>query len=107
MNISGMARNYIAKYFSSEDFLVHVSKTVERQLQEWNTSYEVIVMKVENYHWNVKIDERYYELHLTEEEIKVLQKRDPYALDRRIWKELKAQGLPIKYGDGNYLDLVL
>lgn len=107
MNISGVARSYMSRHLGEEDFLIHVSKTVERQLQEWDENYEVIIMKFSNYEWNVKIDERYYHIELSDEEVKELQHRDPYALDRKLWKELQEQGLKIVRGFGNYLDFVL
>lgn len=106
MNISGAARNYMAKYFNEEDFLIHVSKTIERQLLEWDDSYKVMIMKLENYLWTARNGINDYELELSENEIKVLQKKEPYALDRKIWNELQKQGLTILNGDGNYLDQI-
>lgn len=75
MNISGAARNYMAKYFNEEDFLIHVSKTIERQLLEWDDSYKVMIMKLENYLWTARNGINDYELELSENEIKVLQKK--------------------------------
>ncbi|GIN61790.1 hypothetical protein J27TS8_17830 [Robertmurraya siralis] len=106
MNISGAARSYMAKYFNEEDFLIHVSKTIERQLQEWDNSYKVMIMKLENYLWTARNVDNDYELLLSEHEINVLQKKDPYALDREIWNELQKQGLMILNGYGNYLDQI-
>lgn len=107
MNISGMARGYMAKHFRAEDFLIHVSKMIERQLQEWNNNYQVIIMKFDKYEWNVKIDDVYYTIDLTEDEINELKERDPYALDRKLWKDLQSQDLEILKGYGNYIDFVI
>lgn len=107
MNISGVARSYMSRHLGEEDFLIHVSKTVERQLQEWDGAYEVIIMKLENYEWNVKLGDDYFHIELSEKVIHELQHRDPYALDRKLWKDLQEQGLKIVRGYGNYLDFVL
>lgn len=38
--------------------------------------------------------------------LKFCKKKEPYALDRKIWNELQKQGLTILNGDGNYLDQI-
>lgn len=49
MNTQGFIRGMMAKNYSSEKFLVHVATTVERQLQEWNEQFEIMVAKLQNY----------------------------------------------------------
>ncbi len=97
----------MAKSHNSEEFLLHVANVMERQLKEWNDTYEVMVMKLASYELMVKEKEQYYHVHLNEQEIDTLQKRDPYGLDRKVWRELLNQGLPIIQGTGNYTGLVL
>ncbi|MFD1851414.1 hypothetical protein [Oceanobacillus bengalensis] len=107
MNINGMARGYMAKKLGGEDFLLHVGECVERQLKEWNDRYKVNIMKLADYEFVVIYEEKYYHVQLTKEEIELLQKQSPYALDREIWKELENQGLVIVRGVGNYIERVL
>ncbi|OLO28587.1 hypothetical protein BTR23_17805 [Alkalihalophilus pseudofirmus] len=107
MDINGMARAYMVRNHSSEEFLLHVANVIERQLKEWNDAYEVMVMKLENYEVVVKEKEKFYHVHLNEQEIEGLQKQGPYELDRKVWREIVNQGLPIIRGTGNYIDLVL
>jgi hypothetical protein len=107
MNMNGMARAYMARNLRIEDFLIHVAKVTERQLKEWDDEYEVILMKIANYELIIKKDEKDYLVNLSETGLHRLQKKDPFALDRKIWRELEKQGLPIMRGFGNYMDLVL
>jgi hypothetical protein len=107
MNINGMARSYMARFQSGEEFFKRVADFIERQLHEWDPNYEVFLMKFSDYELMVKNGERYYHVFVTEPELTELQKRAPYALDQKIWKELEKQGLPILKGYGNYLDSIL
>ncbi len=107
MNINGLARTYIARHKSGEEFLKHVVGIIERQLKEWDDRYEVIVMQLVNYEMFVTNEEQYYHVTIPEQEVHLFQKSGPFILDRKIWRELKKQGLPIVKGDGNYIDVVL
>ena len=107
MDINELERSSIAKFQSGEDFLIHVAEFMERQLKEWDNIYEVFVMKLANYDFIVKNEEKYYEVQLSEDDIASLQKSGPYELDRKLWKELENQGLPIIKGTGNYIEKVL
>jgi hypothetical protein len=107
MNIRGYSRGVISRNLCAEKFLVHVAETIETQLKEWDENYEVWIMKFQEYALTVKKGELYYHLNLSEKEIDSLQKENPYSLDRKIWKELEKQGLPIIKGYGNYIDSIL
>lgn len=108
MNTSGFIRGSLAKKFDSERFLIHVSTTIERQLQEWDPTYQVYLLKLKDYVFHLKCNENQeYMIKINELKLKELQKKDPYALDRLIWKELIKQGLEPAKGHGNYLDVVL
>jgi hypothetical protein len=85
MNMNGMARGYMACNLSVEDFLIHVAKVTEAQLKEWDGEYEVILMKLANYELVIKINELNYYVTLSQKELHCLQKKDPFALDRKIW----------------------
>ncbi|WP_154663566.1 hypothetical protein [Neobacillus dielmonensis] len=107
MNISGFARGLMSKNYSTERFLLHVANCVEGQLKEWDEKYEVLVLKLKNYEFIVKMGDQDYYLPLPEEEIAALQQMGAFALDRRVWRELENQGLPIQRGHGNYINYVL
>lgn len=106
MNTNAMIRSYMAKHKSSEEYLLHVGRCIERQLQEWNVNYAVNIMKFKNYEFVVKNGEIYYHTQLLEDEIEELKDKGPYALDRKIWVELARKGLEIKMGYGNYLERI-
>lgn len=107
MNVSGFIRRLMSRNLNEEEFVIKVSNTIEQQLKEWDGHYEVIVLKLKNYHWIIKRKEVHYSMELTEREVQQLQRRSPFALDRKLWDELEKQGLPIFKGVGNYLDYVL
>lgn len=107
MNINGIARSYMARHQGGEEFIKHVADLMERQLKEWNEDYQVFLMKYSYYELSIKNNERYYYVQLSEMELEMLKKKDPYALDRKLWKSLEEQGLPIQKGIGNYIDWVL
>lgn len=106
MNVSAFIRDYMAKNHNAEDFLIHVAELMEKQLHEWDEKYEVFVMHLKNYEVTVKNGEQYYHAALTDDEIVSLQKKDPFALDHHLWMEFKKKGLPVKNGEGNYLNEV-
>lgn len=107
MNSSGWIRGYMSKSYGSEDFLLHVGRTIEKQLKEWNENYHVNIMKFKDYWLVVRIGEQYYEVTFTEEELAQLQGKSPFALDYKIWTELAEKGLEILTGYGDYLRKVL
>ena len=98
----------MAKKVSSERFLIHVSTKIERQLQEWDATYQVCLMKLKDYQLMIRYGtEHKYSLTIKETELKDYQKEAPYALDRYIWGKLLEQGLKVNVSSGNYLELVL
>ncbi|NMD71771.1 hypothetical protein HHO41_15840 [Bacillus sp. DNRA2] len=107
MNVSGWIRAYMSKSMNNEEFLIKVANVIEKQLKEWDENYEVYIMKLTDYEFNVKKGETYLEVVLTEAELDELQKQAPFSLDVKIWKELERQGLEIIKGHGNYLDSIL
>ncbi|WP_394233508.1 hypothetical protein [Niallia oryzisoli] len=107
MEINRPERRSMADAMSSEEFLIQVATDIEKQLQEWNPDYEVIVMKLENYEFVVKIHEEYYEMNFSEIMLETLQKKDPFELDRTIWQELQNKGISIIKGTGNYIDFIM
>ncbi|WP_019241722.1 MULTISPECIES: hypothetical protein [Bacillus] len=107
MNINGMVRGFISKEYDPEYFLKHIAITIEHQLKEWDPYYEVLIMKMVDYHFIVKNKGEYYTIIISEEEVRNLQKKDLFALDQFIWKELTRQGVILYKGYGNYLENVL
>ena len=107
MNVNRFARSIMAENYDGESFLLHVSAVIERQLKEWDETYDVIVMKLIDYEVVVKKENRYYELLLTEKALLSLQQKSPYALDRYLWLELEKQGLRIVRGNGDYIESVM
>lgn len=107
MNVSGFIRGMMAKRFSVEDYLLKVAESIEYQLNEWEKGYELLVLKLADYEiWVKKDDEYIYELSISEGLAKELQNRSPFSLDRELWSQLEAQGLKIKKGYGNYMDVI-
>lgn len=107
MNINGFARGYMANNHSAEEFIKHVLEEMEQQLLEWDHNYEVFLLKLSYYEIMVKKEDHYYNVKLSENEVVSLQKKGPFQLDRKVWKELEKQGLTIIKGHGNYIDTVL
>ncbi|NMD71778.1 hypothetical protein HHO41_15880 [Bacillus sp. DNRA2] len=107
MNVSGWKRSYVSRFYSTDDFLIRVASDIEQQLQEWDENYQVYILKLKNYKLNVKNGERYYHMQLDEEEVDSLQRKSPFSLDVKIWKELEKEGLIILKGYGDYLDSIL
>jgi glucose-6-phosphate 1-dehydrogenase len=107
MNINGFARGYMSNNHSGEEFIKHVVEEIEQQLIEWDHNYEVFLLKLSYYEIMVKKEDHYYHVKLSENEVNSLQKRGPFQLDRKIWKELEKQGITIIKGHGNYIDTVL
>lgn len=106
MNTSGVFRGYMSKSFNGEKFIELVADTIERQLQEWDSKYEVFLMKLANYEIMIKNKETYYHVGISVQELDFLQNKSPFSLDRKIWLELQNQGLQIKKGYGDYIEKV-
>ncbi|MEH7226672.1 hypothetical protein V7112_22980 [Bacillus sp. JJ1566] len=106
MNTSGFIRGMISKNMEGEKFLIHVATCIEQELQERDPDFKVIVMKLKNYELFVTGKQESLQLTITETELTALQQRGPYALDRKIWRDLEQQGLQIIHGSGNYLGYV-
>lgn len=107
LNSMGFIRGYMSKSYSNEEFIIHVGETIERQLQEWDEAYQVNIMKFKDYIFIVKKGDIDYRVDISEQSLAELQNKSPYSLDKRIWLELKNQGLEIKMGYGDYLHKVL
>ncbi|WP_099363609.1 hypothetical protein [Fredinandcohnia onubensis] len=106
MNTSGFIRGMMSKSMESEKFFIHVATCIEQELQEWDPDFKVMVMKLKNYELFVTGKQDSLQFTIAETEINNLQQRGPYALDRKIWRELEQQGLQIIRGSGNYLGYV-
>lgn len=107
MNASGFLRGLMSKNLSGEDFIKHVAHSIEKQLQEWDEHYEVFLMKLADYEFMIKNKDTYYHVQISQLELETLQNKSPFSLDKRIWLDLKDQGLPIIMGLGDYLDKAL
>ncbi|MCC3359127.1 hypothetical protein [Bacillus sp. REN16] len=106
MNTSGFIRGLMSRNMEGEKFFIHVATFIEQQLQEWDPDFKVFVMMLENYEMFVTGKQESLQLTMTDTEIITLQQRDPYALDRKIWREMEQEGLQIRRGSGNYLSYV-
>lgn len=107
MNMKDFAREHIAKNKNEQEFFYHVVGCIEDQLREWDKEYRVYIVKLTDYNLVVKDGPKTYNVELSEEEIKSLQSRSSYALDREIWRQLKRQGVPVKLDNGDYLKKIL
>lgn len=109
MNASGMIRGYMTKNVETENFLMHVTTTIQRQLQEWDENYKVKVEKYSGHQFLITIylNAPIYKVVLNQEEVRINQAKGPYAIDRLIWRELQIQGMTVFYSPGNYLAQVL
>lgn len=105
MNSSGLSRGMMSKSLKAEQFIIHVISCIEKEIQEWNPNFNVMLLKLQNYELFINGKES-YQVTISESEARTLQHQSPYSLDRRIWLELKEQGLEIIRGYGNYLDYV-
>lgn len=92
----------------AEQFIIHVATCIERELKQWDPTYRVMLLKLQNYELFVdREEEETYQLTISEDEVIRLQNRSPYSLDKNIWEDLQKQGLQIMRCYGNYLDYVL
>jgi hypothetical protein len=107
MDINGETRGYMARNMSREEFIKYVASAIEHQLKEWDQNYEVFLLKMKKYEFMINNGDHYYHAKLSDNELDSLQKSNPFDLDRRVWKELEKQDLPIKRGVGNYIETVL
>ena len=106
MNSTGFIRGYMAKNMENERFLEHVVWVLERQLQEWDESYQLRVFKQEDFIISVQSNKKTINVSISANRLKDLQSASPYSLDRYIWAQLKEKGLEWKDKNGNYLDYV-
>ncbi|MDY0407676.1 hypothetical protein ACFFIS_06855 [Virgibacillus soli] len=106
MNTTGFIRGYMAKNQEGEKYLHHVMKVMERQLQEWDETYEVKMIKKESYAISVQNSEQTSIILISNSQLAQLQSKSPYALDKYMWTKLKENGLVIKERTGNYLNYV-
>jgi hypothetical protein len=107
MNANGIIRGYMACHMKVDSFASHVANCVRRQLLEFESTATFHM----DYHTNFflfygQAFGQTFQLLLTFAEVEVLKAKGPYALDRRIWEEMKAKGLPIK-NTTHYLQTVL
>lgn len=107
MNSMGFIRGYMSKQYSNEEFMIHVGESMEKQLQEWDPTYRINIMKFKDYIFVVRHGDLVdYRVDISKSELASLQARGPYALDRKIWSELEKQGVEIQFGYGDYLEKV-
>ena len=106
MNSTGFIRGYMAKNMEKEKFLEHVVWVLERQLQEWDDSYQVNIIKRDDFIISVQKNNVTIGVTICASKLASLQAASPYALDRYLWTELKDKGLQLKVKNGNYLDYV-
>lgn len=99
-------RENLSKLMKNEDFLLYVAKTIEKQLKEWDSNYEMLVMKLEDYEIMLKNMDKYYHSTVSEWDLFLLQCQSPFALDQKIWKDFFVDGFPIKKEMGKYLEQI-
>ncbi|OLN21601.1 hypothetical protein BTO30_14050 [Domibacillus antri] len=105
MNTSGMLRGYLAKVMDQESFFFHVINCMEKQLVDWGSDPLLLFnweKKEKNVSGSFIIDGFLYEFSLGKEQLKLLQQRSPYAVDRMIWEELISNGFVLK--ESSYID---
>lgn len=107
MDVNGETREYMARNMSREEFIKYVATAIEHQLKEWDENYEVFLMKLKKFEFMINNGEHYYHVILSENELDALQKSSPFELDRKVWRELEKQGLPVVKGTGNYMEIIL
>ncbi|WP_431802271.1 hypothetical protein [Halobacillus andaensis] len=102
MNANGMARGYIAKQGTTERLTRHFKKTIQSVLEEYEEDYE---FKVEQDRFIIVASGTSYDVNLPVHRIYELKQKGPYALDRYFWRQLEAQGFPVKKDD-HYMQTV-
>ncbi len=107
MNASGMLRGYASKAMPNDDFFDHVTTTMERQLKQWDSDYELFVNTTDGYQVAVLHGDKRHTALLSTEEWGTLQQNTPFSVDRAIWQQLQAQGLEVKTGFGDYIEKAL
>lgn len=106
MNASGMLRGYASKAMPNDAFFDHVTQTMEKQLKQWDTDYELFVNTTDGYQIAVLYGESRYTATLSAENWDTLQQNTPSSVDRAIWLQLQEQGLEVKTGFGDYIEKV-
>ncbi|CAM5209305.1 hypothetical protein UACE39S_05017 [Ureibacillus acetophenoni] len=107
MNINGVARGYLSKNLTGEEFFKKVAEMIRRELEDWQGNYVVEQKKKTVYELKVINEETVYSVSLPDEELEMLQSKSPYSLDVVLWKELINRGLQIEKGHGNYIPYLL
>jgi hypothetical protein len=107
MNANGIIRGYMACHMKVDSFASHVAHCVRRQLLE----FEPTAIFHMDHHTNFflfygQAFGQTFQLLLTFAEVEALKAEGPYALDRCIWEEIQAKGLPIE-NTTHYLQTVL
>lgn len=96
MNSTGFIRGYMAKNQNSEQFFKHVISCIERQLQEFDENIKVIVEEGSPNIIYVQGSEENWAISCANDEIKKLQRQSPYALDRKLWRDLINMGFKVE-----------
>lgn len=107
MNAQGWIRGMIAKNYSSTEFLQLVVTTIQRQLQRWDETIDVVLYEnmFDKNNFEIKIIEEgiTYCIFLDKKKVSKLQKDWAFALDQFLWEQLISKGFTIRKSDGNYL----
>jgi hypothetical protein len=96
MDSTGFLRGYMAKNQKSELFFKHVITCIEQQLQEFNKNIKVVIEEgIPNIIHVLDCDQSWF-ISCPSDDIRKLQKQGPYALDRKLWKDLRDVGFDIE-----------
>ena len=106
MNASGMLRGYASKAMPNDAYFDHVTKTIEKQLKQWDPGFELFVNTTDGYQIAALHGEKRYTATLSAEEWNALQQNAPFSVDRAIWQQLQEQGLEVKTEFGDYIEKV-
>jgi hypothetical protein len=92
-----MLRGYMARHMKVESFVAHVVNCIKRQLEEFDQASMFFM----DFHTNFflfygKVFGKTFQIIMTFAEADELKAQSPYALDRHIWQEIKAQEIPFQ-----------
>lgn len=107
MNTNSFFRTTMATSYNTRKFFNKVASDLDTQLKQWDAKVCVEVESWRSYVVRVNYLNQNYRVILSKNEVDLLQKEDPYALDGAIWTSLIDQGLIIKKVEGNFLSKVL
>lgn len=96
MNTQGWIRALMAKHSRAYEFVRFISKTISR---EFEMDYN-IEETVNNY---ILSFNNIYKITITQYEIKWMQNKSPYALDKHILENLRDQGLEFDNNRSQYI----